>query len=427
MSDPGERDRGLAALLADVLSEGQPDAGLLVRYAEDPGSLTPDERQAVEQHLARSPLYADQLKVVRGFDSVAVAAEARRPEVRARAKRGAWLESLLAAIRRRFEVSPALAWAPVAAVAALLLFLLYPTLFQTGSLVPSEREPSAVGGVPGPSRQVAQRPAPEPEVPAHEAPGAAGEAPREAVRPLEAAPRAPEPVAAPAPSPLMLAERPEAKPPAPEPIVLAMATPTYRAPGGATARLRPGIAPRGATLMPALAALPPEHVGRTRSEQPSLYWYLAALPESGAELEFTIADQDSPDPLIRTGLPVPPRPGLQRIRLSDHGVKLPPAVEYRWAVALRVDPGRPSRDVVALGWIERAEPPASVAAELGRAGPAGIPLIYAESGFWYDALSSLSDLIDRYPENDSLQRARTELLRQAGLESTAQELERGDR
>jgi hypothetical protein len=167
-----------------------------------------------------------------------------------------------------------------------------------------------------------------------------------------------------------------------------------------------------------MIALAPEHVARTASEQPSLYWYLDRLPSPQPELEFTVADAESPDPLVQTTLPTPSRTGLQRIDLATLGVKLPPSVEYRWAVALRLDPARPSRDLVALGWIERSDTPESVAAQLERAGPAEIPLIYAEAGFWYDALWTLSDLIDRYPENESLARARAELLRQGGLESS---------
>jgi hypothetical protein len=166
-----------------------------------------------------------------------------------------------------------------------------------------------------------------------------------------------------------------------------------------------------------MIAVAPEHVGLTSREKPILYWYLAKLPEGEPEIEFTMADAKSPDPLAQTTLPTPARPGLQRIDLATLGVTLPASVEYRWAVALRLDPARPSRDIVALGWIERSDTPESVAAKLGQAGPVEIPLIYAEAGFWYDTLGTLSDLIDQYPENDSLTRARTELLKQGGLEA----------
>ena len=165
-----------------------------------------------------------------------------------------------------------------------------------------------------------------------------------------------------------------------------------------------------------MIALAPLHVGRTASEQPALYWYLTDLPAGEPELEFTVADATSPDPLVQTMLPAPSRSGMQTIDLTALGVKLSPSVEYRWAVALRVDPSRRSRDILALGWIAYSEPPESVAVQLEGAGPAEIPIILAEAGFWYDAVATLSALIERSPDNDSLVRARAALLEQGGLD-----------
>jgi hypothetical protein len=56
-----------------------------------------------------------------------------------------------------------------------------------------------------------------------------------------------------------------------------------------------------------------------------------------------------------------------------------------------------------------------VTAQLQRAGPAEIPLLYAQAGFWYDAFWALSDLIAEHPDNASLSAARAELLEQGGL------------
>ena len=46
----------------------------------------------------------------------------------------------------------------------------------------------------------------------------------------------------------------------------------------------------------------------------------------------------------------------------------------------------------------------------------------SQSGYWYEAMSTPSDLIELYPENESLRRARRELLKQVGLEPIAQTL-----
>jgi hypothetical protein len=54
--------------------------------------------------------------------------------------------------------------------------------------------------------------------------------------------------------------------------------------------------------------------------------------------------------------------------------------------------------------------------DASQAGPAEIPIILAEAGFWYDAVATLSALIERSPDNDSLVRARTALLEQGDLD-----------
>lgn len=296
-----DRDRGLAELLGDVFSSGQPDPELLVRYGGNPQSLSADERQSVETHLAASPAYADQLKVLKNFDISAL----------------------------------------------------------------------------------------------------------EAAAPAPTAPKAESP-----PSPPAAASPPAAEPERPAPIMLATATPSYRAPAGASPRFRPSSALRGMGSGLMLLASVPEHVAQSASEQPSLFWYLSELPRAGGEFQFTITDEESPDPLFQTKLDTPSEPGLQRIDLADFGVRLSPRVEFRWSVALRQDPARPSLDVVAQGWIERIETPAPVAERLDEADRADVPIIYAESGYWYEALSTVTDLIELYPENESLRQARQDLLKQ---------------
>ena len=59
-----------------------------------------------------------------------------------------------------------------------------------------------------------------------------------------------------------------------------------------------------------------------------------------------------------------------------------------------------------------------VKAKLAKASNNETPFIYAEAGLWYDALKSISDLIDAAPQNLELRKQRTALLTQVGLPST---------
>ena len=111
--------------------------------------------------------------------------------------------------------------------------------------------------------------------------------------------------------------------------------------------------------------------------------------------------------------------GIQRLKLSDHGVKLSPGVEYQWVVALVTDPDNRSSDLVASGIIKRVAPSAELKQQIRDATPESLPNIYGEAGIWYDALSVLSDQIEAHPDDHRLREARADLLRQVGLKAAA--------
>ena len=179
----------------------------------------------------------------------------------------------------------------------------------------------------------------------------------------------------------------------------AAATPVYRppirgAPGG-----RIGGATRGvARDIFVLSVLAPDHTGLTAVDQPSLFWFISN--PIGLPLELTVMDPRRADPLLEVPLPAPRQAGIQRVRLSDHGVKLEPGVAYRWFIAVVTDPGRRSRDILSGGAIERIELPTALQARLASVQAREKPTIYAEGGYWYDALAAISDLIDSDLEDD---------------------------
>jgi hypothetical protein len=150
-----------------------------------------------------------------------------------------------------------------------------------------------------------------------------------------------------------------------------------------------------------------------------LYWYLSK--PTSYPVEFTISDDRGRQPLLERRLSGPVQPGVQRVRLADYGVRLAVGVPYRWSIALVVDPGNRSRDIIAGGTIERIAPPEALRADLAQASQAQAFHIYAEAGLWYDALSTISDLIDAAPNNLLLRRQRASLLEQVNLGEVAQD------
>ena len=190
--------------------------------------------------------------------------------------------------------------------------------------------------------------------------------------------------------------------------------PVYRppirgAPGG-----RVGGGTRGTALeLFVLSVLAPDHSGLTASEQPSLYWYISA--PTALPVELTVMDPGTTQPLLEISVAAPIEAGIHRLRLSDHGVRLAPGVPYRWYVAVVPDPGRRSRDILAGGAIQRVNQSPEMVARLGQARREELPSIYAEAGLWYDALTSMSELIESAPGDSALRRQRAALLTQIGL------------
>jgi hypothetical protein len=196
------------------------------------------------------------------------------------------------------------------------------------------------------------------------------------------------------------------------PTVPVYKPPPRGAPGG-----RVGGGTRGTDQTFTLSVLAPTHTGQTLQEQPALYWYLSK-PIS-APIEFTLAD-DGIKPLVETRITPPFQPGVQKVRLADYGVHLVPGKLYKWFVSLVVDPERRSKDILAGGTIERVASPEALAVKLPSDDKRKAAYAYAESGIWYDAIATLSDLVEAAPQDKALHQQRASLLEQAGLAEIAE-------
>jgi hypothetical protein len=162
-----------------------------------------------------------------------------------------------------------------------------------------------------------------------------------------------------------------------------------------------------------LSVLAPDHSAFTTSEQPSLYWFISG--STSLPVELTVMDPQGVQPILETRVPAPVKPGVQRLRLADYNVRLSPGVAYRWFVAVVPDADRRSKDILAGGAIERVETPEELKAKLAQTAKKDQPSVYAEAGIWYDALGTISDLIEAAPQDQDLRKQRTAMLAQVGL------------
>jgi hypothetical protein len=186
--------------------------------------------------------------------------------------------------------------------------------------------------------------------------------------------------------------------------------------GAPAVRIDGGSRGSGVSLI-CLNVLAPDQTGFTTQEQPSLFWYQSEPAD--VPFEITLIVDKQPQPVLQVKLPDAKKAGIQRLRLSDHNVKLSTGVEYEWVVALVPDPESRSKDVVASGFIKRVEPAAGLSARLANASKTELPYIYADEGIWYDALEALSNELETRPDDQSLRAEQATLLAQVGLTNAA--------
>jgi len=187
-----------------------------------------------------------------------------------------------------------------------------------------------------------------------------------------------------------------------------LAAPTYNPPrrGMSAHTLRVGGGTRGpGVVQPRISVLAPDHLGITRQDQPTLFWY-ASSPLAN-EVLFTLIASDEATPTAVARLHAPMRRGIYAINLADLGIRLETGKTYEWSVAVVADHRRRSHDVVAMGEIEYVPP---------QERPVDDYVTCAQQGMWYDAVMALSKLLDEQPTDMQLRAHRAALADAVGLE-----------
>jgi len=181
----------------------------------------------------------------------------------------------------------------------------------------------------------------------------------------------------------------------------------YRPPSRGAPKVRVGGSTRGIAQRLSLAVIAPDHVGLSSNAQPDLYWCISRPVES--PLEFALYPVDATDPLVEKAIPPVATAGIQRIRLSELGVKLKAGEEYQWLISFASKPNSRAKDAIASGRV-RMQPASS---------PLGSYAAAAQAGYWYDAYASLRNEMARHPNDARLAAVQQTLLEQVGLGEVA--------
>jgi len=166
-------------------------------------------------------------------------------------------------------------------------------------------------------------------------------------------------------------------------------------------------------LLDVLAPGPNQVIGMTVQEQPNLYWYISE-PET-FPLMLTVNEEQKVQPLLETELPRPEKPGIYHISMSQYGIQLYPGKIYRWYVSVVRDAEFRSRDIVAGARIQRRVPDQRLLERLANGNVVEDAYINAQEGLWYDAVASISEAIQIYPNDSRFLEMRSDLLQQVGL------------
>lgn len=157
------------------------------------------------------------------------------------------------------------------------------------------------------------------------------------------------------------------------------------------------------------------HLGLTQAERPN---FLVYLPQTTAKMaEFSLFDEQM-NGIYQMSIPVT-QAGWVSIRLPDTAPALTKDKPYYWTFALACNAIDRTEDWVVGGWIERAEPSDSLKQQLATATDIEKVALYAKQGFWYDALTTLTQLQQTQPNDPALAATWAQLLKSVGLDAIA--------
>lgn len=162
---------------------------------------------------------------------------------------------------------------------------------------------------------------------------------------------------------------------------------------------------------------PNDHIPTTVSGRPTFLWYVRT--NALQMMRFTVVEPNVSKPIMEKFLEVE-KPGIVQIKISPNIPELVEGKKYRWTVSIVCNERRRSENIYARAWIERVpntpalvQKMSTVTEERERA------MIYANSGIWYDAISTIYQNSITNSKDQLTYKYLFELLDQVGLSKVA--------
>lgn len=144
------------------------------------------------------------------------------------------------------------------------------------------------------------------------------------------------------------------------------------------------------TIAASLTALAPHsHVGQTLSTSPIIAWFVPDSDSFPLEVSLYEYDGDNERKILHQNLQS--APGIMNLSLPNLTV----GKQYRWQVVLLCNPNRPSSALITGATIKVVAMPPALKTQLEMTNdPLEQANLYAESGFWYDALGAVLEFTE---------------------------------
>ena len=186
---------------------------------------------------------------------------------------------------------------------------------------------------------------------------------------------------------------------------------------GTTTGTRRGCA---STTQASLTALAPQaHIGHSSDGHPTFVWFMP--DEKPFAMEFELYEKTATGRQNIQRQQLTSQQGWAAFTLPQTAIALSPEKDYFWQVIVYCNPNRPSSALVASARLKVEPLPPALAYQLDQApSPLEQANLFAEAGFWYDALASLNG-----ESGTQAQEFRAELVRNLAAleaETTSQQL-----
>jgi len=166
-----------------------------------------------------------------------------------------------------------------------------------------------------------------------------------------------------------------------------------------------------AELPKIIAPLAPQRTGFSSIAQPQLWWYLSDVWPG--VIYFTLNEAKVSEPLLELELQPNHAVGMHHINLAEHNVILKENTEYEWFVYIIIDPWERSADFLASATL--IYKPLTNAKQISFSSVVEKYTLYAELGYWYDAIALLSNYINEMPKQKSYRNHRASLIEQVNM------------